>query len=46
MDLNELQALRIQELSELAQSLNVNGVISGLNKQELIVKIQKLKQRK
>jgi len=39
MDLNELQALRIQELSELAQSLNVNGVISGLNKQELIVKI-------
>ena len=39
MDLNELQALRIQELSELAQNLNVNGVISGLNKQELIVKI-------
>ncbi|HIB32833.1 MAG TPA: transcription termination factor Rho [Candidatus Marinimicrobia bacterium] len=39
MDLNELQALRIKELSELAQSLNVNGVISGLNKQELIVKI-------
>ena len=39
MDLNELQVLRIQELSELAQSLNVNGVISGLNKQELIVKI-------
>ena len=39
MDLNELQALRIKELSELAQNLNVNGVISGLNKQELIVKI-------
>ena len=39
MDLNELQALRIKELSELAQNLNINGGISGLNKQELIVKI-------
>ena len=36
MDLNELQALRIKELSELAQNLNINGGISGLNKQELI----------
>ena len=39
MNLNELQVLRIKELSELAQDLNVNGGISGLNKQELIVKI-------
>ena len=39
MDLNELQALRIKELSELAQNLNINGGISGLNKQELIVRI-------
>ena len=39
MNLNELQALRIKELSELAQNLNINGGISGLNKQELIVRI-------
>ena len=39
MDLNELQALRFKELSELAQNLNINGGISGLNKQELIVRI-------
>jgi len=39
MNLNELQTLRIKELSELAQNLNINGGISGLNKQELIVKI-------
>jgi len=39
MNLNELQVLRIKELSELAQDLNVNGGISGLNKQELIIKI-------
>ena len=39
MNLNELQALRIKELSELAQNLNINGGISGLNKQELIIKI-------
>ena len=39
MDLNELQALRIKELSELAQILNIYGGISGLNKQELIVRI-------
>ena len=39
MNLNELQALRIKELSELAQNLNINDRISGLNKQELIVKI-------
>ena len=34
-----MQALRIKELSELAQNLNINGGISGLNKQELIVRI-------
>ena len=39
MNLNELQALRIKELSELAQNLNINGGISGLNKQELIIRI-------
>jgi len=39
MNLNELQALRIKELSDLAHNLNVDGSISGLNKQELIVKI-------
>ena len=33
MDLNELQALRIKELSELAQNLNINGGISELNNQ-------------
>ena len=36
---DRLQALRIKELSELAQNLNINGGISGLNKQELIVRI-------
>ena len=39
MNLNELQVLRIKELSELAQDLNINGGISGLNKQELIIRI-------
>ena len=39
MNLNELQVLRIKELSELALDLNVNGGISGLNKQELIIRI-------
>ena len=39
MDLSELQALRIQELSELAKNLNIGDNISGLNKQALIVKI-------
>ena len=46
MDLNELQALRIKELSELAQNLNINGGISGLNKQELIVRILEAKAEK
>ena len=34
MDLSELQALRIQELAEMAKSLNISDDISGLNKQE------------
>ena len=39
MDLSELQGLRIQELSELAKTLKISDDISGLNKQELTVKI-------
>jgi len=39
MDLNELQSLQIRELTELAQKLNIDGGIAGLNKQELTVRI-------
>ena len=39
MNLNELQSLDIRELNELAQKLSIQGGVSGLNKQELIVKI-------
>ena len=39
MDLNELQSLNIRELTELAQKLNIEGGIAGLNKQELTVRI-------
>jgi len=39
MDLNELQVLRIKDLTKIAQELGLNGGISSLNKQELIVKI-------
>tara|TARA_S200000501_G_scaffold335346_1_gene339963 strand:- start:30158 stop:31408 length:1251 start_codon:yes stop_codon:yes gene_type:complete len=39
MNLNELQSLNIRELNELAQKLSIQGGVSGLNKQELIVKI-------
>ena len=39
MDLNELQSLNIRELSKLAQKLNIDGGIAGLNRQALIVKI-------
>ncbi len=46
MDLSELQALRIQELSELAKSLNIADNISGLNKQELTVKILEAQAKK
>jgi len=38
MDVNELQALKIRDLTKLAQDLEIQGY-SGLNKQELIVKI-------
>ena len=46
MDLSELQALRIQELSELAKTLNIGDDISGLNKQALIVKILEAQAKK
>ena len=40
MDLNELKSLGITELTELAEKLKVeDGVVTGLNKQELTVKI-------
>ena len=39
MNLNELQSLNIRELNEVAQKLSIQGGASGLNKQELIVKI-------
>ena len=39
MNLNELQILRIKDLTKVAQELDINGGISSLNKQELIVKI-------
>ncbi len=46
MDLSELQALRIQELSEFAKTLNIGDDISGLNKQALIVKILEAQAKK
>ena len=39
MDLNELQSQNIRELSKLAQKLNIDGGIAGLNRQTLIIKI-------
>ncbi|MEE3204713.1 MAG: transcription termination factor Rho [Candidatus Neomarinimicrobiota bacterium] len=39
MDLNELQSLGIRELTELANKLDVEGGVAGLNKQELTVRI-------
>ena len=38
MNVNELQKLKINELSDLAAKLSIDG-FSGMNKQELIVKI-------
>ena len=38
MDINELQARKIKDLTKVAQDLEIQGY-SGLNKQELIVKI-------
>ena len=46
MDLNELQSLQIRELAELAQKLNIEGGVSGLNKQELTVRILKAQAKK
>ncbi len=46
MDLNELQVLRIKDLTKLAQELGINGGISSLNKQELIVKILEAQAKK
>ena len=39
MDLNELQSLNIRELSKLAQKLEIDGGLAGLNRQSLIIKI-------
>ena len=39
MDLNELQSLNIRELSKLAQKLNIDGGVAGLNRQTLIIRI-------
>ncbi len=39
MDLNELQSLNIRELSKLAQKLDIDGGVAGLNRQTLIIKI-------
>jgi len=39
MNLNELQSLRIRELTELAQKLDITENIAGLNRQELTLKI-------
>ena len=38
MNVNELQKLKIKELADLAGTLNIESY-SGMNKQELIVKI-------
>ncbi len=38
MDVNQLQSLKIKELAKMANDLEIQGV-SGLNKQELIVKV-------
>ena len=46
MDLNELQSLQIRELAELAQKLNIKGGVSGLNKQELTVRILEAQAKK
>ena len=42
MDLNELQSLGIRELTELANKIDVEGGVAGLNKQELTVRILSL----
>lgn len=40
MDVNELQSLKIKDLTKIAKDLKIES-ISGLNKQELVVKILK-----
>ena len=45
MNVNELQKLKINELADLAAKLNIDGY-SGMNKQELIVKILETKTEK
>ena len=46
MDLNELQSLHIRELTELAQELDIEGGVAGLNKQELTVRILEAQAKK
>ncbi len=45
MDLNELKSLKIKELTKLSQDMGIQTV-SGLNKQELIVRILKAQAEK
>ena len=45
MNVNELQQLKIQELAELAAELKIDSY-SGMNKQELIVKILEVQSEK
>ena len=45
MNVNELQQLKIQELAELAAELKIDS-FSGMNKQELIVKILEVQSEK
>ena len=45
MDVNELQSMKIKELTKLAKDLKIKS-ISGLNKQELVVQILKAEAKK
>ncbi|MEE9572097.1 MAG: transcription termination factor Rho [Candidatus Neomarinimicrobiota bacterium] len=45
MDVNELQSLKIKDLTEIAKDLKIER-ISGLNKQELVVQILKAEAKK
>ena len=45
MDVNELKSLKIKELTKLSQDIGIQSV-SGLNKQELIVRILKTQAEK
>ncbi|MEE8341024.1 MAG: transcription termination factor Rho [Candidatus Neomarinimicrobiota bacterium] len=45
MDVNELQSLKIKDLTKVAKELKI-GSISGLNKQELVVQILKADAKK